>query len=173
MVELYEKFAESCEIAEKVLVVSHRKPDADTLGAAISLKIWLESEEKEVTMACIDRPSKRFAALPFIDEFVQEFDIAYYDLIIIVDAGASYMTGFETKYPDFLSRKVPILNIDHHASNDNFGDLNIVEVGAASATVILYKIFVHLDVVIPYILPSYHFAEEKDSLNFLLRNFLR
>lgn len=148
MSELYDKFGKTLSAASSVLVVSHRKPDADTLGAAIALKIWLESVGKNVVMACIDIPSERFAALPRIDEFVREFDMKDFDLMICVDVGASYMTNYESLYPDFLSRKLPIINIDHHASNDNFGDLNIVDTKAASATVILYKIFRYLGVEI-------------------------
>jgi phosphoesterase RecJ-like protein len=144
VLDLYEKFGKSLKIAEKVLIISHRKPDADTLGAAIALKLYLEGESKLATMACIDKPSERFKSLPCIDDFVQEFSLKDYDLVVIVDVGASYMTGFEKIYPDFLSKIVPSVNIDHHASNDNFADLNIVDVKAASATVILYKIFVHL-----------------------------
>lgn len=146
MKDLYQKFGEALKTAQRVLVVSHRKPDADTLGSAIALKIWLDSLGKKVTMACIDKPSERFSALPHVDEFVQEFEMKNFDVMVCVDVGACYMTGFEKIYPDFLSKKLPILNIDHHASNGDFGDLNIVDVNAASATVILYKIFRYLDV---------------------------
>lgn len=125
--------------AKNVLIVSHRKPDADTLGGAISLKILLEKLEKQTTLACIDKPSKSFGFLPHVEDFVQDFDLSLYDLMIVVDAGASYMTNFHLKYEDFFKSEIPILNIDHHSSNDNFGTLNLVDPGAASVTVIIYR----------------------------------
>src|SRR3989338_795102 len=131
--------------AEKILLISHRKPDADTLGAALCLKIWLEKERKEVVTACVDKPSRIFKFLPGIAEYVDDFELTNFDLMIIVDAGASYMTDFHKKYPDLF--KFPnIINIDHHASNDLFGTLNIVDPQAASTTVILYRMLKDWDV---------------------------
>ncbi len=126
--------------ANKILVVSHRKPDADTLGTALCLKLWLEGDGKNITLACTDKPAPVFNFLPSVEEFVDEFDLKSFDLMIIVDAGASYMTNFHLKYEDFFSSGIPILNIDHHASNDMFGTVNIVDSSAASTTVILHRI---------------------------------
>ena len=50
------------------------------------------------------------------------------------------MTNFQEVYSDFLSNRVPILNIDHHVSNDHFGLYNVVDPTAASATVIVYRL---------------------------------
>lgn len=134
--------------SEKILVISHRKPDADTLGAALALRIWLGSMGKEVTLACVDAPGEGLDFFPNINEYVKEFDVNEYDLRIIVDAGASYMTNFHLQYPDFFEVNVPIINIDHHASNDGFGSLNIVDPLAPSTTVILYRMFKDLGVEI-------------------------
>lgn len=141
MNKLYQEAKNLVDKAERILIISHRKPDADTLGAALSLKIFLSGKGKQITLACIDKPSRDFKFLPYLDQYVKEFDLNVYDLMIIVDAGASYMTDFHLKYPEFFKSKVPILNIDHHASNDNFGKINIVDPGAASTTVILYRMF--------------------------------
>lgn len=141
MENLYKQAGELIGRSGKILVVSHRKPDCDTLGAAIALKIYLSDLGKDVTLACVDRPSRDFTFLPHLDQFVNEFEAKSFDLIIIVDAGASYMTNFHLKYPDFFSCGVPIINIDHHATNDNFGMINIVDPQAASATLMIYKIF--------------------------------
>ena len=134
------------EKAEKILVISHRKPDADTLGAALALRIWLGSMGKEVTLACVDTPGQGLEFFPYIDEYVQDFEVKDYDLRMIVDAGASYMTNFHLKYPNFFEVEVPIINIDHHASNDNFGLVNVVDAAASSTTVILYRMFTDLGV---------------------------
>ena len=148
MRDLYEGANNLIKKAEKVLVIAHRKPDADTLGAAVCLKICLRKRGKAVELACVDQPSKTFSFLPCIDEFVSDFEINSFDLIIIVDAGASYMTNFHLKYKDLFKSNVPILNIDHHASNDNFGEVNIVDSTAASTTVILYRFLSYLNIEI-------------------------
>ena len=134
--------------AGKVLLISHRKPDADTLGSAIALGIWLKNLGKEVTLACVDKPDPAFDFLPYIHDFVDSFELEKFDLVGLVDAGASYMTNFHLKYENLFKGEVPLLNIDHHASNDNFGSVNIVDVQAASTKVIIYKLFRELGVEI-------------------------
>ncbi len=146
MLTKYGKLQELTESAKKILLISHRNPDADTLGGAISLKIWLQRIGKEVVTACVDVPHERYGFLPHIDEFVSEFDLKSFDLIIVVDSGASYMTNFHLKYDHLLDGDIPVINIDHHASNDGYGTLNVVDSMAASVTVILYRFFTYLGV---------------------------
>lgn len=145
------------QTAQKVLLVSHRRPDGDTLGATVALALALSHLGKSVTPACIDEVAKRLQfitnVLPKNARFVCEFNMYDYDLIIISDAGAYHMTGFHEKYPDFLSNmqsrseatlKVPIINIDHHASNEGFGTVNLVDPKSSSATMVVWKLLKRL-----------------------------
>lgn len=146
MQNLYLEAKKLIDKANKILIVSHRKPDADTLGTALCLKLWLSDAGKNITLACADKPAPVFKFLPFVGEFMDGFDLKSFDLMIIADAGASYMTNFHLKYKDFFSSGIPILNIDHHASNDMFGTVNIVDFSAASTTVILHRMLIFFDV---------------------------
>lgn len=136
--------------AQKILLISHRRPDGDTLGASCALHLALQAAGKQTTLACIDVPaSPRYDFLPDIKRFVQEFTYTDYDLIIVSDAGAHYMTSFHTVYPGIFSgEQVPVLNIDHHGSNDNFGTVNMVDPVAPSATVVIYRWFQFMRVAI-------------------------
>ncbi|HKK54186.1 MAG TPA: DHH family phosphoesterase [Patescibacteria group bacterium] len=64
-----------------------------------------------------------------------------YDLIITVDAmdleslGKTYDNNIEFFY------KTPIINIDHHASNEEFGQINIINLNAVSSSEIIFNIF--------------------------------
>lgn len=148
MNDLYDKSRELWDKSKNILILSHRKPDCDTLGAAVCLEIMLKKIGKNVTLACVDKPSRTFSFLPYLNEYVDSFELKAYDLIFIVDAGASYMTNFHLKYKDLFKCEIPILNIDHHASNDLFGAVNIVDVSAASTTVIVYRMLVYLGIEI-------------------------
>lgn len=125
--------------AKRILLVSHKRPDGDTLGASAALHLALEQLNKKTTLACIDEIPQRLQFIPATEFFVKDFNMNEFDLIIISDAGAHHMTGFHEKYPDFLSKRVPIINIDHHASNENFGTVNIVHTDASSATMIIWE----------------------------------
>lgn len=131
--------------ADNPLIISHRKPDADTLGAALALKTVFGEWGKRAVVACIDKPSDEYNFLPGISSFVDSFDLSNHDLIIVVDSGASYMTDFHLKYEGLFKTGIPMINIDHHSSNDMFGTVNLVDDTAASTTVLLYRMFKYWD----------------------------
>lgn len=142
----FEEAASLIKASRRILLVSHRRPDGDTLGAACGLHFGLKQMNKQTVLACIDDVPRRLQFIPGTELYVQEFDMSSFDLIIISDAGAHHMTGFHEKYPDFLSKRVPILNIDHHASNEGFGTVNIIDTHASSATMIVWKLLKFLSV---------------------------
>lgn len=132
--------------SNRILLVSHRRPDGDTLGASCAIHLALKELGKHTTLACIDEIPKRLQFIPETEKFVREFNLGDFDLIIISDAGASHMTGFHEKYPDFLSKKIPILNIDHHISNEGFGTINLIATKASCATIVAYKLLKKLPI---------------------------
>lgn len=64
-----------------------------------------------------------------------------FDLLVVVDTADLPLLG--SVYSDHvdLFSNVPILNIDHHISNTNFGQLQLIDPTAASATEVLYGWF--------------------------------
>lgn len=144
MQELYLRAGQAIKKANRVLVICHKKPDGDTLGAAVAMNNILKDLGKEVQIACVDAIPERYFFMNELRRAVREFDYRDYDLIMVLDAGASYMTKYHEIYPGIFSGEVPVVNIDHHASNDNFGTINIVDVNSASATVIIYKMLTFL-----------------------------
>lgn len=67
-----------------------------------------------------------------------------YDLIVVVDTADLALLG--TLYKDHvdLFGEVPVLNIDHHISNTQFGQLHLIDPTAASATEVLYSWFMQV-----------------------------
>ena len=136
-----EKGLKLIEQAQTIAIISHRGPDADTIGANLALRLALEPLGKKVTSLCIDPVPENCQFMPQSTQFKQTFNYEDFDLYIIVDCGAHYMTRFHEDKPELLSKKIPILNIDHHSSNDNFGTVNLVQDDAASTTLILWHLF--------------------------------
>ncbi len=141
MKEKFIKFSNLVEKSEKILTICHKRPDGDTLGAGIAFFIAMNDLSKSCDIACIDPVPDRFHFLSSVNKIISEFDFREYDLIVVMDAGASYMTKYHEKYPEIFSGDVPVINMDHHASNDNFGTCNIVDSASASTTMILFKFF--------------------------------
>lgn len=138
--------------AQRILLVSHRRPDGDTLGATVALQRVLSQMGKLAVPACIDQVSSRLSFLEKLllngQTFQRTFEYNSFDLIIVSDAGAANMTGFHELYADFMSKKVPMINIDHHGSNDSFGTINLVDSKASSATVVVYKLLNYMGISI-------------------------
>lgn len=148
LIQTYRDGKHLIETAQRILLLSHRRPDGDTLGATCAINLALQNIGKQTVMACVDTPTERFSFLPNIRKFVKEFDFRSFDLIIVSDAGAHYMTQYHEIYPGIFSGEIPVLNIDHHASNDFFGTVNMVDPHAASATVVIYRWFRFLNILI-------------------------
>ena len=148
MQELFVKAGQLMKNAEKVLCIAHRKPDGDSLGASLAFHQALTRMGKSVDLACVDTPVKMFSFLPGINRFIRDIRPEEYDLLIVSDAGASYMTKYHELYPDIFDGHIQVINVDHHPSNDNFGTLNLVDVNSASTTLLLYKMFRFLDISI-------------------------
>lgn len=126
--------------ARKIVIISHRGPDGDTVGSNLALRLALKYQwNKNIISACVDSAPGYCDFLPEVNEFKTDFDRNDSDALVFVDCGASYMSKFHEKKSDLFSGIPPVINIDHHASNDNFGQINIVNSDAASATQILYS----------------------------------
>lgn len=130
--------------ATNILVVTHFHPDGDALGSLTGMGGWLTREGKTVTMVVDGGMSRRFDYLPLARE-VRERSGDGYDLLIAVDCGD---TGRMGEAFSSLNTKPFIINIDHHATNPNFGDLNWVDPKAASTAEMLYFLLRENEVVL-------------------------
>jgi phosphoesterase RecJ-like protein len=146
MQELFIKAGQLIKKSNKILCISHKRPDGDTLGSSNALYHVMRDMGKDVQMACVDDVPERYFFLPEIRKTVKEFNFLDYDLIFVSDAGASYMTKYKEIYPEIFSGKVQVINLDHHSSNDDFGTLNIVDINSASTTILIYKLLTFLGI---------------------------
>ena len=127
--------------SNSILLVSHRNPDGDTIGSTLALAHWFEKIGKDYTIFCQDKPASFFSFLPNL-EIIQTTlpDFKNYDLVITCDCADQTQTGISPE--DWKRLKCPIINIDHHFTNTNFGHHNLVLFEPASTTAILYQFFI-------------------------------
>ncbi len=77
-----------------------------------------------------------------------------YDLIVVVDtADLALLGSVYTNHVDLFS-SVPILNIDHHISNTQYGQVHLIDPTAASATEVLYHFFMQVPTLRDKITPD-------------------
>jgi len=133
MQELFKNAWEKIESAENIILISHINPDGDALGSSLSLYPVLKKMKKNVKVFNATKP------LPMYLDFLPNFDKVTnqlpknIDLMISFDCGSFDRLGIEEK-PNFL------INIDHHISNTNYGDINIIDPKAASTSQVVYNL---------------------------------
>ncbi len=120
--------------AKTVAIVSHRDPDPDTIGSAIALGMALEGLGKRVTLHCADPVPDGARFLKYADRFTAEAPAPGVDLIVTVDFGSIERAKFA------LPAGTQTLNIDHHASNDHFATVNLVDVTSAAACELVARV---------------------------------
>ena len=67
------------------------------------------------------------------------------DLIITLDSGDTDQLGKMYKDNTELFAEVPVINIDHHFSNTQFGDVNLVDYTSSSTTQLIYNLIPFLE----------------------------
>jgi len=115
----------------KFLVSTHHNPDADAVSSALAMTLYLKSLGKQVHVLNEDACPQWLKFLPSTSLLKKAADIKKidYDVAIVLDCGDMGRMGGVKK---FLETGKPIINIDHHVTNDRFGSINVVFPKASS-----------------------------------------
>lgn len=132
---MYQKAWENITNSKHILLVSHVSPDGDTLGSALALYDVLKRLGKKASLYNSTKELPRiYDFLPNINRIKDKVP-KYFDLVISCDCGS--FDRLKINQGEYT-----LINIDHHISNKNFGDINIVDATCASAGMVVYKLLV-------------------------------
>jgi len=120
--------------AERILVISHIRPDGDAVGSLIGLGLILEEMGKEVNLVLEDGVPIVFHHLTGFDKVFREAT-GVYDLVIVVDCSDIDRIG--AILDDYGEADV---NIDHHPTNTHFAKLNLVQEDAVATAEMIFEI---------------------------------
>jgi phosphoesterase RecJ-like protein len=131
--------------ARRPLLICHIGPDGDAIGSLTGLGLALRRLGKEPILACADSIPERFRFIPGIEAVVQQVNDEF-DLVISLDASDLKRLGHFPQMPTF--GPTPLLNIDHHLTNLDFGTVNLVDSHASSASEVVLELIEYLGVPI-------------------------
>jgi len=121
------------------LVASHLRPDGDALGSQLALGLLLKDLGKEVEIWNNDPVPGKYVFLPQQQLIKQPpAKPKTFDVVFAVDNATYPRLG---KVKDAISSRKYLINIDHHASNDKYGDLALIDPHAPATGQILYELF--------------------------------
>ncbi|MBA4542304.1 MULTISPECIES: bifunctional oligoribonuclease/PAP phosphatase NrnA [Thermoactinomyces] len=122
--------------ADQVLIVSHVNPDGDAVSSTLAAGYLLKRWGKQVTMVNESPVPKKFFILEGTKEIVSTDQISgRFRHVIALDCADRERMG---NIRQLLAEDAFIINIDHHATNERFGDVNIVVPDAAATVEILF-----------------------------------
>lgn len=137
------KIQAAIKTATNVAVICHKNPDGDALGSATALIEALDNWQKKYTLFCMTPAPHQFDWLPRINELQSDESIIQnnrFDVIIMLDSGSLSYAGIDELIKS-LKYKHTLINIDHHNSNNYFGDINYVDETSSSTCEIIYELF--------------------------------
>ena len=137
---LYQTLWKLIDESHYITLISHVNPDGDTLGSSLAFYPLLKKMGKNVSLVNKTKTiSNRYDFLPNFHKIKNDMPQKC-DLLISFDCGSFDRLGIEKE-------AFSIINIDHHKSNTNFGDINIVDTSKASCTLVAYEVLASKEAV--------------------------
>lgn len=138
MTASFSDIADALAGAQNILVASHIRPDGDALGSTIAFALWLRGFGKSVTAWNQDGVTQKFRYLPAHELVATPDEPRDFDAVVALDNSVKDRLG--SVLEKIASAKV-FINIDHHVSNEGYGDLNYVDPSAPATGQILCEFF--------------------------------
>jgi len=105
---------------QRFLLTSHARPDGDSIGSQLAMAYALDALGKDVHIVNADAAPDHYQEFPGLDriEIVDRVDTSNVDAVIVMECGDLARTGVAGLEHPF------VINIDHHAGNSMYGQIN-------------------------------------------------
>jgi len=136
---IIQKINNELENAGSILVASHKNPEGDALGSSLALYHHF-GQGKKIQVFNLDPVPYFLEFLPGSEKVIHQLkDLdPDFELAVVVDcAGLNRVCD---EFPPFLRGK-KLINIDHHQTGSEFGQLNLLNSRASSTGEILFQLF--------------------------------
>lgn len=132
------KFKEQLKDSNSIALISHLDPDGDNLGSLTALSKSLLNLGKKVYPIEFDKIPENLKFLPNLDLLSDNTDINInINMIICLDCANYERLG---KIDELFNKAKYRINIDHHQSNEFYGDVNIVKKGYSSTCELVFDL---------------------------------
>ena len=135
--KIIDRILDGMNESRTVCVVGHVRPDGDCVGSQLGLAYALQTEGKEVTCWNADPVPNKLAFLDPGGLLTRPAAGQRFDCVIATDAASLERLG--SVAPCIADRGL-FINIDHHASNTRFADINWVSAREPSTGELIYRL---------------------------------
>jgi len=127
--------------AQKTIIIPHQNPDGDAIGSAAALLEFMEQNNRPAEIFCVSPLPEKLKFIPHshrLHNIERVFLDHQIDTIVVLDSGDLSYAGVDRLV---RNHHATIINIDHHPTNENYGNYNLVVPTAASTTEVLFHFF--------------------------------
>lgn len=126
--------------SRNILLASHIDPDGDSVGSLLALGLALESRCKKITLFNESVIPTVYRFIPGVERIISSGleNPEQFDLAILLDCSSLDRVG--NTAVSAVEQIPVIVNIDHHATNTDFGTINFVDPGACATSEIVYTL---------------------------------
>ncbi len=123
---------------KRFLLTTHKYPDPDAIGSMLALGKVLLNSKKDVVLLTNDPVLAPLNLLKGAERIVQRFDSKKdFDAVVVLDCGDLARLGSSFR---FVNGRKPLINIDHHESNNHFGNVNLIDPNSSSTGELVFKV---------------------------------
>jgi phosphoesterase RecJ-like protein len=136
--EEYAKAAALIAKAKRILISGHLSPDGDALGSMLALARLLNNAGKQAFATADLNSLGKPGFLDGVEDMipVRKLKRQRFDLFIAVDCATFERMPGEVRP---VAEKLPIICIDHHHTNADFGDVSILDSEASSTGELIWR----------------------------------
>lgn len=131
------KIIDALKPMDRVCVVGHMRPDGDCIGSQLALALALINAGKDVVCWNQDPVPPKLKFLDSDQIFERPRPGRVFDAVISTDSASYERLG---TVRDFIGERQLLINIDHHASNTRFGDINWINAREPACGTLIYRL---------------------------------
>lgn len=119
---------------DRFAVTSHVRPDGDAIGSSLACAEMLRNMGKQCDIVFADPIPQMYLTLPGVSEIQQAsgLEAGRYDAVIILECDGAERSGLSGL------DATTVINIDHHITGCDYGDLNWIDHSASAVAVLVY-----------------------------------
>ncbi len=119
----------------RIVITTHVNPDGDGLSSELALARFLQKSGKEVRIINRDPVPDIFTFLPDADRILVSDTLPHdADLVVVLDCGGLDRSGLKVE----AAAALPVVVIDHHLTNDQDGEINLLDAKASATGELVY-----------------------------------
>jgi bifunctional oligoribonuclease and PAP phosphatase NrnA len=131
---MLEQVLQAIRSRHRFVVTSHARPDGDGIGSALACGQILRVMGKDAEVVMYDGVPRIYQGLPFADRAIRAEAVPPNDAVVLLECDSTRRAQLAGLDQCFL------INIDHHLSGKNFGNINWIDSSVMATAELVYRL---------------------------------